>query len=252
MNSVPLQLNTADSARRADALADRSIQLLCAWCGPIATVLALLGMVVIGGYVPATNPAASGTEIAHFYVNNLTAVRTGMIISMIAFSLFVPFGVAIALQTRRIEQLPVMTYVQIAAVAIATMEGVMSVVIWLTAAFRPAEIDPDLTRALHDLGWICFLVDIPPFSIWIAAIGIAILRDRHTKPLFARSIGYFNLWVALLITPAMLIPYFKSGPFAYDGLLALYMPFSVFFLWMVVMSVVVLRAIGTPREAGCA
>lgn len=229
---------------------DRSTQLMCAWSGPVATLGALLGMVFVGGYIPATDPAASGADIAAFYVNNLTAVRTGMIISMIAFSLFVPFGIAIALQTRRIEQVPVMTYVQLASVAIATLEGVMATVIWITAAFRPAEIDPDLTRMLHDLGWLCFLVDIPPFSIWIAAVGIAILRDRHTTPLFARWVGFFNLWVALLITPAMLIPFFKSGPFAYDGLLALYLPFGAFFIWMVVMTFAVLRAIGTPREPG--
>jgi hypothetical protein len=172
-----------------------------------------------------------------------------MIISMIAFSLFVPFGIAIAVQTRRMEQLPLMTYVQIASSAIAALEGVMSTVMWLTASFRPAEIAPELTRMLHDLGWICFLVTIPPFSIWIASIGIAILRDRHPVPLLTRSVGYFNLWVALLITPAMLIPFFKSGPFAYNGLLALYMPFGVFFLWMIVMTVAVLRAIGTQREA---
>lgn len=31
---------------------------------------------------------------------------------MIAFSLFVPFGVAIAMQTRRMEATPALTYVQ--------------------------------------------------------------------------------------------------------------------------------------------
>jgi type IV secretory pathway VirB2 component (pilin) len=250
MSSLPLDMTAASAqARQSPSVADRTTQLMCAWCGPVATILALLGMVVIGGYIPATDPAASGADIAAFYVNNLGSVRSGMVISMIAFSLFVPFGIAIALQTRRIERLPVMTYVQISAVAIASLEGVMSTAIWLTAAFRPAEIDPELTRALHDLGWICFLVDIPPFSIWIAAVGIAILRDPHPKPLFPRSVGFFNLWVSLLITPAMLIPFFKSGPFAYNGLLALYLPFGVFFLWMVVMTPAVLKAMSTHRDA---
>lgn len=236
--------------RQVHQAVDRPVQLMCIWSGPVATVLALLGMVVIGGYIPATNPAASGQEVADFYVNNLAGVRLGMVMSLVAFSLFVPFGIAIAMQTRRIEQSPVMTYVQIASVAIATLEGVMSTVIWLTAAFRPDTIDPDLTRALHDLGWICFLVDVPPFSIWIGAIGIAILRDRNAAPLFARWVGYFNLWVAVLILPALLVPFFKTGPFAYNGLLALYLPFGVFFIWMVTMTLALFRAVGTPREVG--
>lgn len=249
MSTLGIEVGAAAGARGLHQAPDRATQLLCAWCGPLATVLAMIGMVFVGGFIPATNPAASGAEIAGWYVDNVTAIRAGMVISMIAFSLFVPFGIAIALQTRRIERLPVMSWVQIASVAIAALEGVMSTVIWMTAAFRPESIDPDLTRALHDLGWICFLVDVPPFSIWIAAIGIAILRDRQAQPLFARWIGYFNLWVAILILPALLIPFFKSGPFAYNGLLALYLPFGAFFTWMVVMTPAVLRALRTPKAS---
>ena len=221
---------------------------LCGWTGPVAVVLSLLGMVIIGGYVPATNPAASGVEIARFYTDNLGSVRIGMIISMIGFTLFIPFGIAIAMQTRRIEQTPVMTYVQIASVAVAALEGVMATCIWLTAAFRPDEIAPELTRALHDLGWITFLVDVPPFSVWIAAIGIAILRDRGAVPLFPRWLGFFNFWVALLILPALLLPFFKSGPFAYNGILALYLPFGAFFIWMVVMTFGLMKAIGAQQQ----
>jgi hypothetical protein len=123
----------------------------------------------------------------------------------------------------------------------------MSTCIWLTAAFRPDEISPDITRALHDLGWIVFLVDVPPFSVWMIAIGIAILRDRGAVPLFPRWLGFFNFWVALLILPALLLPFFKSGPFAYNGILALYLPFGAFFIWMVVMTFGLMRAIGTKR-----
>jgi hypothetical protein len=231
------------------ATADNFSLRLCAWTGPLAVLLSLLGMVVIGGYIPATNPAASGAEIARFYTDNLGSVRLGMIISMIGFTLFIPFGITIAMLTRRIEPTPVMTYVQIAAVAVSALEGVMSTCIWLTAAFRPDEISPDITRALHDLGWIVFLVDVPPFSVWMIAIGIAILRDRGAVPLFPRWLGFFNFWVALLILPALLLPFFKSGPFAYNGILALYLPFGAFFIWMVVMTFGLMRAIGTKRQS---
>ena len=221
---------------------------LCAWTGPVAVLLSLLGMVIIGGYVPATNPAASGAEIARWYTENLGSARLGMIVSMIGFTLFIPFGIGIAMLTRRIEPTPVMTYIQIASVAVSALEGVIATCIWLTAAFRPYEIAPDITRALHDLGWIAFLVDVPPFSVWMVAIGFAILRDRGTVPLFPRWLGFFNFWVAILILPALLLPFFKSGPFAYNGILALYLPFGAFFIWMVVMTFGMMRAIGTSQQ----
>lgn len=248
MSTIGIEASAAAlGSRQAYHAADRGAQLGCIWTGPLATVLALLGMVFISGFIPATSPAASGQEIASFYAENVTGIRIGMVVSMIAFSLFVPFGIAIALQTQRIEQVPVMSWIQIASVAIAALEGVMSCVIWLAAAFRPDVLDPDMTRMLHDLGWICFLVDVPPFSIWIGAIGIAILRDENATPLFARWVGYFNLWVAVLILPALLVPFFKTGPFAYNGLLALYLPFGAFFIWMVVMTLALFRAVKTPR-----
>jgi hypothetical protein len=239
--------NEPSRPEAADDRGDRSVQLWCAWAGPAATVLALVGMVVVSGFIPAQAPSASGRTIAHWYTHNATQIRIGLVISMVAFTLFVPFGIAITLQTRRIERRPAMTYIQIACVAIAALEGVISVVIWIAAAFRPAAIDPNTTRALNDLGWFAFLLDVPPFTLWIGAIGVAILRDKRRVPVFPRWLGYLNLWVAFLVEPAVLIPFFKTGPFAYDGLLALYVPFGSFFAWIVVTTPALIRAI--KREA---
>jgi hypothetical protein len=143
-----------------------------------------------------------------------------------------------------------MTYIQIACVAIAALEGVISTCIWVAAAFRPAGIEPNITRALNDLGWIAFLLDVPPFTVWLGAIGIAILRDRRPEPVFPRWLGYANLWVAGLVCPALLIPFFKTGPFAYNGLIALYVPFGCFFAWMVITTPYLIAAIKSEaREA---
>jgi hypothetical protein len=228
---------------------DRGIQLLCAGAGPVAVVLALLGMVIVSGIVPPQDPSAGGEEIADWYSGDTTGIRLGMLISMIAFTLFVPFGIAIAIQTRRTEDRPVLSYVQLACVAIAALEGVIAAVIWSTAAFRPEDIDPDITRAINDLAWFAFLFDIPPFSVWMAAIGIAVLRDRSEPPVFPRWVGYLNLWAATFILPGMLMTFFKTGPFAFDGLLALYLPFSVFFAWMLVMSVMLFKAIAAEGRS---
>lgn len=233
---------------KQDPTRDRGIQLALAWTGPALTVLAVLGMVVVSGFVPPQDPTDSAEEIADWYSENKTQIRVGMIISMTAFSLFVPFGIAIAMQTRRTEDRPVMTYVQIACIAIAALEGVMAAFIWATAAFRPEDIDPEITLTLNDFGWFAFLFDIPPFTIWMCAVAIAIFRDRTSPPVFPRWVAYFNLWVAFLIIPAELIAFFKTGPFAFNGLLALYVPAGLFFIWILVMSVVLIRAIKAEYE----
>ena len=226
---------------------DRGVQLLCAWSGPASAVLSILGLVVISGFVPPQDPSDSAQQIAGWYSDNDTRILIGMIVGMTGFTLFVPFGIGVALQTRRIENRPAMTYIQIACVAIAALEGVMAAFIWGAAAFRPGEMDPDITRTLNDLGWFAFLFDIPPFAVWIGAIAIAIFRDESDPPVFPRWVAYLNLWVALLIWPAELMAFFKTGPFAFNGLLALYLPAGLFFAWLVTMSIVLMGVI--KREA---
>jgi hypothetical protein len=140
---------------------ERSPQLLCAWFGPAATVLAALGLVVVSGFIPAQHPSASAGTIVRFYEHNTTGIRLGMMLAMIGFTFFIPFGIAIAVQTRRIEgRRPVMTYIQIACVAIGSLEGIMTAFIFATAAFRPGHMSAQITRTLNDLGWFAFLVGL--------------------------------------------------------------------------------------------
>ena len=226
---------------------ERFSQLLLIWSGPLLVAMTMLGMIALARFVPATDPMADAETIQAFYIDNLLGIRIGMVICLIAFSLLVPFGVGIALQTRRIESIPAMSWLQVAAIAVCAFEGIMAVLIWLAAAYRPGEVSAEITLTLHDLGWLTFLIDIPIFSIWLAAVGIAVLRDRKSPPLLPRWLGYFTLWVAILLFPALCIEFFKSGPFAYNGLLALYLPFVAIFLWMIVIVPPLLRALNTPR-----
>jgi hypothetical protein len=81
----------------------------------------------------------------------------------------------------------------------------------------------------------------PPALLQLAAIGFAILGDTSPKPVFPRWIAYLNFWVAILFQPGALVPLFKHGPFAWDGLLAFWMPLGVLGIWVVVMFVALLR-----------
>lgn len=73
-------------------------------------------------------------------------------------------------------------------------------------------------------------------------IGVAILRDHHSPKLMPRWAAFYNFWCALAISPAILIEFFKSGPFTYCGAVDFWFIFLVFFGWIVVMTLLVLRA----------
>jgi hypothetical protein len=71
---------------------------------------------------------------------------------------------------------------------------------------------------------------------------VAIFRDINPEPLFPRWVAYYNIMSAWLMAPATLIGFFKTGPFAYDGLLSFWLFVIEFLTWMVVMVIVTLRA----------
>ena len=84
----------------------------------------------------------------------------------------------------------------------------------------------------------------PPFGILMVIIAVAIWRDVNATPIFPRWVAYYNVYAALGMAPASFMGLFKTGPLAYNGVLAFWVVAIDFFVWMVVMSIVVLKAIG--------
>jgi hypothetical protein len=222
----------------------RRVQLAFIWCGPLAVLLFLIGWVVLAGYLPPIAPTASAHEVADWYVTHVTAIRLGLFVSSIAMPLVIPFGIAIAVQLRASEPaVPILTYGQVAFASLGAVVTVFTMMVWAVAAFRPSDTSPDITRMLNDFGWFLFLFTWAPFSLWYVVIGAAILLDENDVPALPRWVAYLNFWVAFLSIPAGLILFFKHGIFAFDGLLALWVPLVVFLIWIITMTVVTTTAI---------
>jgi hypothetical protein len=163
---------------------------------------------------------------------------------MVFFACYAAWAAAIAVWTRKMEPgFPILTYASIACIGVATVMFEVIPMTWAVASFRAGSINPEITQALNDWTWFAFLYSWPPFAVWLIIIGIAVLRDHSGHQYLPRWVGYECIWVAILISPAGMIAFTKTGPFAYNGWLALWVPFSVFFIWMVSMTVSLLEAI---------
>ena len=73
--------------------------------------------------------------------------------------------------------------------------------------------------------------------------GAAILLDNRSEPLYPRWAAYFSFWCGILFLPGALASFFLSGPFAWNGILAFWLPLVVFFGWYIVMFFVLLKVI---------
>jgi hypothetical protein len=218
-------------------------QLAGAYLGLAFMVLFFLGFWVLAGFVPPPSPTDTPAQIAHFFAGNTTGIRVGMLVNMLGGALMLPWCASIAVQMKRIEgrHCP-LTYIQLMCGACLVLELIFPCAVWQTAAFRP-HASPESIQRLNDLAWLPFLGILSTAVVQGFAIGFAILKDRRPVPAFPRWAGYFNFWIVTMFFPAALIFFFKTGPFAWNGLLAFYLILVVFFAWVLVDSIVLIGAI---------
>lgn len=218
-------------------------QTFCACSGLAFVIVATLGWLGFSGMLPPISPTMTGEEVQALIQANTGKTRFGTLVMMFAMALTLPWMALITVQLKRIEgSHSVLAYTQLAAGAATIFALTVPMNLWTVLAFRP-DRDPQLMLLINDFSWLMFIMTFPPFFIQLGAIGIAILSDRNTPSIFPRWSGYFNLWVAILFLPGGLVTFFKDGPFAWDGLLAFWMPLAVFLGWYIVMFVVLLGVI---------
>ena len=203
------------------------------WTGPGTCVVMVAGL-LLAGMLPPTSPVATAEQIANHYRDHQLGIRLGCVLMMSGFALMGVWGATVAMWTRRTERgFPVASYVQLVFVAASVAQTLLCPVIWAVAAFRPDELGDGVTRMLNDLGWYLILFNAPLFEAWVIAAAVAILRDKSAAPAFPRWTGYLSLSTALLNLPACCMAFFKTGPLAYNGVFAFYIPFGIFFVWVV-------------------
>ncbi|HEY1973799.1 MAG TPA: hypothetical protein VGH89_38020 [Pseudonocardia sp.] len=232
---------------------DTKPQRLCIWSGPLMLVLFAFGFMYCAKYLPPPSAALSPTELVARLKSDLFGFRLGMLITMAGFALMVPWAVGIAARTRPNDgPVPVLTYVQLGSVAIGSLIGQGATWIFEAAAYRLDDTDPHLVRALHDLGFFTFLAPWPSFTVWCFALAMAIFRNDRKDAGLPRWTGYLSVWTGVLFVPACLIFWFKTGPMAWNGVIAFYIPVFIFFIWVIGMTVPALRSlrddIGTERR----
>ena len=224
---------------------NKKMQLICVWCGPVCAILFAIGAVFLGQFIPPlVAPSDGAAEVARKFADHTGAIRVGAMLCVISMSLLAPWGAVLAAQTRRTEgRFPVLTYVQLVCVAVGTAVVVLMSMFWAVAAFRPESYSHETVMVLNDIAYFLFLFTWTPFVVWALAIALAIFTDHNDVPVYPRYVSYVSLWTALLFCGAAGMEYFKTGPFAWNGIMALYIPVGVFFVWELTLTIETIKNI---------
>ena len=229
---------------------NKTAQLIGTWAGPITIILFALSFWPFAGFLPPLSPTMTAAEVSAYYQQHTAGIRFGMVLMMFAGTLNCVFVAAISTQLRRIEkESPMWTYAQLTVGCAGSVTIIVGAMLMTAVAFRP-DRGVELTYLLFDIAWLWLVMPGTPAAIQNIVIGMAILTDKNAKPVFPRWLGFFNIWTGLLFLPGALVTFFKTGPFAWDGLLAFWLPAGLFVPWFFIMFFMMRKAIRQQDHHG--
>lgn len=225
---------------------------ICIWSGPVAFLIFGIGLIGFAHFLPPPSPSLDAAGIAAIYQGNTMGIRLGGILVMLAAGLFAPFFASITVFMTRMEgRWPAYAWTQAMTATIVVLCFFMGAMLFAITAFRP-DRPAELTQLMNDFAWLLFVAPAPPAVIQTFAIGFAIIGDPNR--ILPRWTAFFSFWVAVLFIPGALAILFKSGPFAWNGVLAFWVPAILVGLWSNIIALQMLGAIkkGRWQAAGAA
>jgi hypothetical protein len=166
-------------------------QKICVWCGPVMVTVWAAAFTFLCRFIPPPSPAKSREQIVAQFSEHTNLIRLGLVISVFACALLVPFCAAIAAQMRRIEGVrSVLAETQLVSGGLLCVEFLLPFAIWQTALYRLHEWSPEIVQMLNDMSWLMFLGIISSACVQVAALGVGILLDKAAKPVFPRWSGF--------------------------------------------------------------
>ena len=214
------------------------------WSGVVLVGALIFAQGYLMGFLPGISPALSAKETAQIFIDRRDSILLGCLLQCITWGFYGTWAIPIIAFIRKSERgMPLLTYASLVNVGGGWVFFILIPMTWAVIAFRAQTLDPTIIQIMNDWVWFDFLYTWPSFSVWMFIIAAAIFMDKAVPTIYPRWVAFFNVWCGILIFPAGMIGFFKSGPFAYDGFISFWFALVVFFGWMVGMTVVTFQAI---------
>ena len=197
------------------------------WLGAVMAAIFSFGYAGMIGFFPPPAPDLSAAAVAELYAQSNIQLRLGVMLCLLSGGFYLPWVLVISLQMRRYEQgMPIWTAMQGLAGTLQTGLFFAAPLLWAAAGFS-AQRDPAITLLMHELAFLTFVTPLCVFPLQLIPIAMICLGaggDDAQSP-FPRWLGYITLFLAVSSEAGLAAVVFKSGPFAWNGLLAFYVPF---------------------------
>lgn len=195
------------------------------WCNWIFVALTAIGWLGIAHFwLPARADLGLEATKVWFTETHQWGVIVGCTLFYIAAGILTPGSVAFGIMLARIEgRWPLWSFTTAVCGVFISLIVFFNACAWIVSAYRD-EFDASVIQAFYDWAWFAFLLGWIYLAIEMIATGVVELMDHRDEPMVPRWLTWLTFAGAATLIFAAGPAFFKSGPFAYHGLLAFYLP----------------------------
>jgi hypothetical protein len=187
----------------------------------------------------------TGAQTAQFYATHQMGMLIGITLSSIGMPFLASWDLQLGMMMKKLEGGSGLVSI-VATVGITSISVLLTFdcAVWAIAAYRPASTNPDVTRAMSDLGWISSMLIWPPLCLGMVLVGIIILKRQGLPGSFPKWLGWFSLFVGVCEFGQAGIIFTKTGVLAPNGLGSWYLAVFTWGPWIILMSIEQFRILG--------
>ena len=217
-------------AMSGSSIPSQKIGLACTWIFTLLTAIGWLGIAHF--WLPARADLGLEATKVWFTEEHRSGVLVGCSLFYIAAGLLTPGSIQFGIMLAKIEgRWPLWSLTTATCGVFISLIVFFNACAWLVAAYRP-ETGADVIQSWNDWAWFAFLLGWIYLSIEMLATAFVELQDDREQPMVPRWLSWFTIAGAVGIVSAAGPAFLKSGPFAYHGLLAFYMPVAVWGVYL--------------------
>ncbi|WP_114970572.1 hypothetical protein [Rhodoferax ferrireducens] len=216
----------------------------CAWMGPVFMSVFIVFWGIMGHNIPPWNADLPAATIANWFRTEANTIRTGMVLSMTFAVLYAVWGLAIGrVMTRIVPKDSILVDLQVWGAGLTVVPVLVSTSFWLAGAYRPEALPDYVLQLLYDMAWLLIDLAYAVTTVQLFAAGVGFMRDKRTTPLIPKWLAWYGIWVGFMFVAECLMPFFKTGAFARDGILNFWIEFMIWFVWCPTLTFYILKAI---------
>lgn len=198
------------------------------YCNLVFVFLTVVGWLGIAHFwAPA--PADLGLEATKIWFSETYRWQTiiGCTLFYIAAGFLAPGSIQFAIMLSKIEgRYPVWSITTGVCGIFISLIIFFNCCAWIVCAYR-GETSADVIQSWYDWSWFAFLLGWIYLIVEMIATAAVEMMDKREVPMIPRWFTWLTFASGATLITAAGPAFFKSGPFAYHGLLAFYLPVLV-------------------------